>query len=111
MPESANEVGMSNTLARLGVQATADVEEERAYEEVSQRSCFLNLGDIDEPILGDENSIAASHASNRSVNIQRSIEGRVPLKALARYASPSLQSSDTSNSKKGTSRRSTPFPA
>jgi hypothetical protein len=95
---------MSNTLARLGIQVIVDIEEERAYEEVSQCSYFLNFSDIDKLILGDENSITISHASNRSVNIQRSIEGRVLLKALAQYTSPYLQSSDKSNSKKGTSR-------
>jgi len=35
MLESVNDVGMSNTPARLGIQATADVEEERVYEEAS----------------------------------------------------------------------------
>ncbi|KAN0089768.1 hypothetical protein V8E51_020028 [Hyaloscypha variabilis] len=57
--------------------------------------------DIDEPILGDKQSIATSHTSNRLVNIQRLIEGRVPLEALARYALPSLQSLNKSSSKKG----------
>ena len=71
MPESANEVGISNSPARLGVQVTIDVEEEeeRAYEEASQHSCFLNFSDIDEPILGDGNSITILYASNRLVNI------------------------------------------
>ncbi|KAN0090652.1 hypothetical protein V8E51_013788 [Hyaloscypha variabilis] len=109
--ETTNEAGAANALHISGLQTAARAEEERMSEEESQRSCFLNFGDIDEPILGDEQSIAASHASNRSVNIQRSIEGRVPLEAPARYASPSLQSSNKSSSKKGASRRSTAFPA
>lgn len=110
VPETNNEAGAVDADIS-GLQTAARAEEERSSEEESQRSCFLNFGDIDEPILGDENSIAASHASNRSVNIQRSIDGRVPLEEPARYASPFLQSSDKSNSKRGTSRRSTPFPA
>ena len=71
MPELANEVGMLNSPARLGVQAIIDVkeEEERAYEEASQRSYFLNFGDINKPILGDGNSIIILHASNKLVNI------------------------------------------
>ncbi|KAN0103560.1 hypothetical protein V8E51_011873 [Hyaloscypha variabilis] len=109
--ETTNEAGAANALHISGLQTAARAEEERMSEEESQRSCFLNFGDIDEPILGDEQSIAASHASNRSVNIQRSIEGRVPPEAPARYASPSLQSSNKSSSKKGASRRSTAFPA
>ncbi len=109
--ETTNEAGAANALHKSGLQTAAGAEGERVSEEESQRSCALNFGDIDEPILGDENSIAASHASNRSVNIQRSIEGRVSLEAPARYASPSLQSSNKSSSKKGTSRRSTAFPA
>ncbi|KAN0095005.1 hypothetical protein V8E51_015716 [Hyaloscypha variabilis] len=109
--ETTNEAGAANALHISGLQTAARAEEERMSEEESQRSCFLNFGDIDEPILGDEQSIAASHACNRSVNIQRSIEGRVPLEAPARYASPSLQSSNKSSSKKGASRRSTAFPA
>jgi hypothetical protein len=109
--ETTNEAGAANALHKSGLQTAAGAKGERVSEEESQRSCALNIGDIDKPILGDENSIAASHASNRSVNIQRSIEGRVSLEAPARYASPSLQSSNKSSSKKGTSRRSTAFPA
>jgi hypothetical protein len=110
VPETTNEPGAADADIS-GLQTAARAEEEGMSEGESQRSCFLNFGDIDEPILGDENGIAALHASNRSVNIQRSIEGRVPLEVLARYASPSLQSSDKSNGKMGTGRRSTPFPA
>ena len=71
MPELVNEVRMSNSPARLGIQATIDVEEEeeRAYKEASQRSSFLNFSDINKPILGDGNSITILYTSNKSVNI------------------------------------------
>ena len=76
----------------------------------SQRSCFLNFGDIDEPVIGDDNDIAASHASSKLANVQRSTGSRAPSQALAQYISPSLQSSNKSSTRKGTSRRSTLFP-
>ena len=110
MPGTGSEAGAANTTYISGLQTVTRAEEEGMSEEESQRSCFLNFGDVDEPILGYENSITASHASNRSVTIQRSTEGRVPLETPARYALSSLQLSNKSNSKNGTSRQSTPFP-
>ncbi len=109
--ETTNEAGAANALHISGLQTAARAEEERMSEEESQRSCFLNFGDIDEPILGDDNSIGALYASNRSVDIQRPIESKGPSQAPTRYISPSLQSSNKSSSKKGTSRRSILFPA
>lgn len=111
MPESANEAGAANTPDISGLQTVATFREERISEEESQGSCLLNFSDINEPIIEDHNSIGASYASNRSVDIQRSMESRVPSQAPARYSSPSLQSSNKSSTRKGTSRRSTPFPA
>ena len=107
--ETTNEPGAADTDIS-GLQTAARAEEERLSKEGSQRSCFLNFGDMDEPIMGDDNSIGALYTSNRSVGIQRSIESRVSSQTPARYSSPPLQSSDKSNSKKGTHRRSTPFP-
>ena len=71
MPELVNEVRILNSPAKLGIQAIIDIkeEEERAYKEVSQYSYFLNFSDINEPILGDGNSIIILYASNRLVNI------------------------------------------
>ena len=74
--ETTNEAGAANALHISGLQTAARAEEERMSEEESQRSCFLNFGDIDEPILGDDNSIGALYASNRSVDIQRPIESK-----------------------------------
>jgi hypothetical protein len=108
--ETTNEAGAANTLHISGLQAATRAEEERMSEEESQHSCFLNFGDIDEPIRGDNNSIGALYAPSRSVDLQRSIEGGAPSQAPTRHISPSLQSSNKSSSKKGTSRRNTPFP-
>ena len=69
MPETTAEAGAANALHISGLQTAASAEGERVSEEESQRSCLLNFGDIDEPILGDNNSIGALYASNRSVDI------------------------------------------
>jgi hypothetical protein len=104
-----NEAGAVNTPHISGLQTVVGAEEEGISEEESQRSCFLNFGDIEEPIMGDNNSNTASHTSNKSVNIQRSIESRVLFQTPTQNSSPSLQSLNKSNGKKGTGRRSTPF--
>jgi len=108
VPETTNELGADADIS--GLQTAARAKEEGMSEGESQRSCFLNFGDIDEPVIGDDNDIAASHASSKSANVQRSTGSRAPSQALAQYISPSLQSSNKSSTRKGTSRRSTPFP-
>ena len=108
---SPNEAGTATTLHISGSQAATRSEEERMSEEESQRSCFLNFGEIDEPILGDDQSVGALDGPNRSVDIQGSIESGAPYQAPTQYVSPSLQPSNKSSSNKGTSRRSMPFPA
>lgn len=66
-PETTNEPGADADIS--GLQTAARAEEEGMSEGESQRSCFLNYGDIDEPNMGDNNGIDALYASNKSVDI------------------------------------------
>jgi hypothetical protein len=82
VPETTNEPGAVDADIS-GLQTVVRAEEERMSEGESQRSCFLNFGDIDELILGDDNDIATSHASSKLANVQRSTGSRAPSQALA----------------------------
>jgi hypothetical protein len=63
------EAGAINTLYILGLQIVIGAREEGISEEESRCSRFLNFCDIDEPIIGDNNSNTALYASNKLVNI------------------------------------------
>jgi hypothetical protein len=101
--------GMAHTQDVSGLQTTAGAVEEGIIEDDLQRSCIWQFDDMDEPIIRDENSIASSYASNGSANIQRSRESITLPQTPTQHSSPSVQSSNKSNSRKPTSRRSTLF--
>jgi hypothetical protein len=86
MPKTTNEARATNTDI-LGLQTVTRAQEERMSEGESQRFCFLNFGDISEPVMGDDNGIDALYTSNKSVDILRSIESRILSQAPAQYCS------------------------
>ena len=74
-PETTNKPGADIDI--LGLQIATRAKEEGISEGESQRSCFLNFSDIDEPNIGDNNGINALYTSNKSVNIRKLIESRI----------------------------------
>jgi len=112
----SNEERVADDLATTGLRtmegSNTAGEGERRCDEEPLHSYFSTVASVDEPIITwDNDSIDASNTSNRLENIQRSRENTVPLQTPRQPRSPSLQSSNQSNSKRSTSRRSTSFPS
>ena len=108
-PDDINKAGTPGNLAISGLQAIEGLGiaagAERASERGSQRSSS-KAASVDEPILLDNNSVGASHASNKSTDTQKSQKARSLSQTLNQRSSPSLQSSNGSLAKKSKS-----FPA
>jgi hypothetical protein len=109
---SDNTVGnMATSELREMEEAEAAATGETASEEESQRSCLTPLAVAEEPIMWDNNSVAASYTSDRSATIPRA---REPVQAPQAPQTPARRSSPLqtpSQSQSKSSQRSASFPS